>query len=143
MTMRFDPFQELDRFTRQMLGSGQAPRSMPMEAYRRRGQFFVHLDLPEVNPDDVQLTMEPNVVAVRAERRPFWEQGDEVLVDETPRAPWAASCSWATTWTPAGWRPASTRHPDPYHPGRRTGQAPPHPAQLTAKSTGPGPPSTA
>ena len=83
--IRFDPFQELDRLTRQMVGTGRGPRSMPMEAYRRGDQFFIHLDLPGVNPDNVQLTVERNVVAVRAERRPFWQEGDEVLVDETPQ----------------------------------------------------------
>jgi HSP20 family protein len=83
--LRFDPFQEFDRLSRQMLGGGRGPRSMPMEAYRRGDQFFIHLDLPGVNPDDLQLTVERNVVAVRAERRPFWQQGDEVLVDETPQ----------------------------------------------------------
>ena len=107
--LRFDPFQEFDRLSRQMLGGGRGPRSMPMEAYRRGDQFFIHLDLPGVNPDDVQLTVERNVVAVRAERRPFWQQGDEVLVDETPRAASAASCSWATTWTPATWKPVTIR----------------------------------
>ena len=83
--MRFDPFQEFDRLSRQMLGTGRAPRSMPMEAYRRGDQFFVHLDLPGVSPDDVQLTVERNVVAIRAERRPLWKEGDDVLVDETPQ----------------------------------------------------------
>jgi HSP20 family protein len=83
--LRFDPFQEFDRLTRQMLASGRVPRSMPMEAYRRGDQFFIHLDLPGVGPDDVQLTVERNVVVVRAERRPFWQESDEVLVDETPQ----------------------------------------------------------
>jgi HSP20 family protein len=83
--LRFDPFQEFDRLSRQMLGAGRGPRSMPMEAYRRGDQFFIHLDLPGVVPDDMQLTVERNVVAVRAERRPLWQEGDEVLVDETPQ----------------------------------------------------------
>ena len=83
--LRFDPFQEFDRLSRQMLGSGRGPRSMPMEAYRRGEQFFIHLDLPGVNPDDVELTVERNVVSVRAERRSLWREGDEVLVDETPQ----------------------------------------------------------
>jgi HSP20 family protein len=83
--LRFDPFQEFDRLSRQMLGIGRGPRSMPMEAYRRGDQFFIHLDLPGVNPDDVQLTVERNVVSVRAERRSLWREGDEVLVDETPQ----------------------------------------------------------
>jgi HSP20 family protein len=83
--LRFDPFQEFDRLSRQMLGSGRGPRSMPMEAYRRGEQFFIHLDLPGINPDDVQLTVERNVVSVRAERRSLYREGDEVLVDETPQ----------------------------------------------------------
>ena len=83
--LRFDPFQEFDRLSRQMLGSGRGPRSMPMEAYRRGDQFFIHLDLPGVNPDDVQLTVDRNVVSVRAERRSLWREGDDVLVDETPQ----------------------------------------------------------
>jgi HSP20 family protein len=83
--LRFDPFQEFDRLSRQVLGSGRGPRSMPMEAYRRGDEFFIHLDLPGVNPDDLQLTVERNVVSVRAERRPLWREGDEVLVDETPQ----------------------------------------------------------
>ena len=83
--LRFDPFQEFDRLSRQMLGSGRGPRSMPMDAYRRGDQFFIHLDLPGVNPDDVQLTVERNVLAIRAERRPLWQEGDDVLVDETPQ----------------------------------------------------------
>ena len=83
--LRFDPFQEFDRLSRQMLGAGRGPRSMPMEAYRRGDRFFIHLDLPGVVPDDVQLTVERNVVAVRADRRSLWREGDEVLVDETPQ----------------------------------------------------------
>jgi HSP20 family protein len=83
--LRFDPFQEFDRLSRQMLGSGRGPRSMPMEAYRRGDQFFIHLDLPGINPDDVQLTVERNVVSVRAERRSLYREGDDVLVDETPQ----------------------------------------------------------
>ena len=83
--LRFDPFQDFDRLSRQMLGAGRGPRSMPMEAYRRGDQFFIHLDLPGVNPDEVELTVERNVVSVRAERRSLWREGDEVLVDETPQ----------------------------------------------------------
>jgi HSP20 family protein len=83
--LRFDPFQEFDRLSRQMLGTGRGPRSMPMEAYRRGDQFSIHLDLPGVSPDDVDLTVERNVLSVRAERRSFWQEGDDVVVDETPQ----------------------------------------------------------
>ena len=82
--MRFDPFRDFDRLTEQLLGA-RGVRSMPMEAYRRGDQFFIHLDLPGVSPDDVDLTLERNVVAIRAERRSPRQEGDEVLIDERPQ----------------------------------------------------------
>jgi HSP20 family protein len=82
--MRFDPFRQFDRLTEQLPG-GRAPRSMPMEAYRRGDQIFVHLDLPGVSPEDVELTVERNVLSVRTARRPMWTEGDDVLIDETPQ----------------------------------------------------------
>jgi len=81
--MRFDPFRDFDRLTEQLFG-GKTTRSMPMEAYRRGDRFFVHLDVPGVVPDDVELTVERNVVAVKAERRSPRQEGDDVLIDERP-----------------------------------------------------------
>jgi HSP20 family protein len=82
--MRFDPFRELDRFTEQMT-TNRAFRPMPMEAVRREDEFFVALDLPGVDPDDISVTVERNVVTVRAGRRPLRAEGDEVVVDERPQ----------------------------------------------------------
>ena len=81
--MRFDPFRELDRLSEQMMG-GRGPRTMLMEAWRRKDEFFVYVDLPGVDRDDVELTVERNVVSIRAERRPAHEEGDDVIVDERP-----------------------------------------------------------
>jgi HSP20 family protein len=86
--MRFDPFRELDRLTEQMLGGGArggGPRSAPMDAYRRGDRFYVHLDLPGVDPDSIELTCEQNVLTVRAERRFATEEGDELVVSERPQ----------------------------------------------------------
>jgi HSP20 family protein len=81
--MRFDPFRELDRLAEQAFSVGtRAMHTMPMEALRRGDQFIVHLDLPGVMPDDVDLTVERNVVSVRATRRPDRQDGDEVIIDE-------------------------------------------------------------
>ena len=81
--MRFDPFRELDRLAEQTLSAGtRAVRAMPMEALRRGDEFLVHLDLPGVAPDDVDLTVEHNVISVRARRMPSRQEGDEVIVDE-------------------------------------------------------------
>jgi HSP20 family protein len=83
--MRFDPFRDFDRLTEPFFGGTRGMRSIPMEAYRRGDQFFIHLDLPGVKPDDVDLTLERNVVSIRAERRSPRQEGDEVLIDERPR----------------------------------------------------------
>jgi len=83
--MRWDPFRQFDRLSEQLQSAARAPRAMPMEAYRRGDQFFVHLDLPGVSPEDVELTVERNVLSVRAERRPMWTEGDDILIDETPQ----------------------------------------------------------
>jgi HSP20 family protein len=86
--MRFDPFRDFDRLAEQMLGGGLragSPRSFPMDAYRRGDRFFVHLDLPGVDPDSIELTCEQNVLTVRAERRFEWEEGDELIISERPQ----------------------------------------------------------
>jgi HSP20 family protein len=83
--MRFDPFRDFDRLTEQFFGGARGLRGIPMEAYRRGDRFFIHLDLPGVRPDHVDLTLERNVVAVRAERRSPRREGDEVLIDERPQ----------------------------------------------------------
>jgi HSP20 family protein len=82
--MRFDPFRDFDRLTEQVFGV-RGMRMLPMEAYRRGDQFLVHLDMPGVNPDDVSITLERNVVAIRVERRSPRQEGDEVLIDERPQ----------------------------------------------------------
>ena len=78
--MRFDPFRELDRISEQL--AGQPMRAMPMEAFRRGDTFYVALDLPGVAPEDTQVTVEGNVVSVRATRRAARHDSDEVLIDE-------------------------------------------------------------
>jgi len=42
----------------QIAGLRGAPRSVPMDAYRRGDQFLIHLDLPGVDPDAIELTVE-------------------------------------------------------------------------------------
>jgi HSP20 family protein len=82
--MRTDPFQSFERLTQQLRGGGQLPRPMPMPmtALRRGDQVLAYFDLPGVMPEDVDITVERNVVTIRAERRPPIQEGDEVLIDE-------------------------------------------------------------
>lgn len=86
--LRFDPFREFDRMTEQLLGRGARTggvQSFPMDAYRRGDRFFVHLDLPGVDPDSIDLTTEQNVLTIRAERRFPVEEDDEIIVSERPQ----------------------------------------------------------
>ena len=85
--MRFDPFRDFDRLAEQIVQSGGrgSPRSFPMDAYRRGDQFFVHLDLPGVEAESIELTAENNVLTVSAERRFESEDGDQILVRERPQ----------------------------------------------------------
>jgi HSP20 family protein len=88
--MRFDPFRELDRLAEQTLSVGaRALRSMPMEALRRGDEFIVHLDVPGVGPDDIDLTVERNVVSIRVRRLPVRQEGDELVIDERPHGEFA------------------------------------------------------
>jgi HSP20 family protein len=85
MLMRFDPFRELDRLPVQLASPGaRAPRAFPMDAYRRGEQFIIQFDLPGVEPAAIDLTVEQNVLTVRAERRFEPREGDEVVVAERP-----------------------------------------------------------
>ena len=78
MLMRFDPFREIDRTTQEAVRS---PR-MPMDAYRRGDRFVVHFDLPGVDPDTIDLTVEQNTLTVTAERTWPRVEGDEMVINE-------------------------------------------------------------
>src|SRR5919202_5352163 len=84
--LRYDPFRELDRLTEQLLPTqGISSRSFPMDAYRRGDRFYVHLDLPGVDPDSINLTSEQNALTIEAERRFERREDDELLVMERPQ----------------------------------------------------------
>ena len=84
MLMRFDPFREFDRLTQDRWSGGRMP-VMPMDAYRQDDHFVVHFDLPGVDAESIDLTVEKNVLTVSAERR--WQPGDgaEVVATERPQ----------------------------------------------------------
>ena len=76
MLIRNDPFQELDYLfphrPRRTTSSGvMAP---PMDAYRRDEDVWVHLDLPGVALDSIDIDVERNVLTVTAGRQ--WETAE-------------------------------------------------------------------
>ena len=85
MSIGYDPFRELDQVAQQLLSGGRSPRSFPMDAYRRGDDFFVHLDLPGVDPGSIDVTVEKNVLTVSAERSWEPQEGEQVVVSERPQ----------------------------------------------------------
>jgi HSP20 family protein len=82
MLMRTDPFRDFDRLAEAVWGTRARPAAMPMTAYREDGTFVVHLDLPGVSLDSIDLTVEQNVLTVHAERKPPVADSAERVVDE-------------------------------------------------------------
>jgi HSP20 family protein len=86
MLMRFDPFREIDRVTQSLGSQAGANRPlMALDAYREGDRFVVHLDLPGVDPNDIDLTVEKNVLTVSAERRWDTDDDQQIVVSERPQ----------------------------------------------------------
>lgn len=78
MLMRFDPFRDTDRLL------GRTGAFMPMDAFRGEEAVLVELDLPGVDPDTIDMTVERDVLTVTAQR-PARELNDvQVLAAERP-----------------------------------------------------------
>jgi HSP20 family protein len=82
MLMRYDPFREIDRFTEGLFGNSARTPWMPMDAVRKGDHVEILFDLPGARTDSIELTVERNVLTVKAERSWFPEEGAEVLARE-------------------------------------------------------------
>ena len=85
MGISYDLFREFDQLAQQLLSGGRSPRSFPMDAYKRGDDFFVHLDLPGVDPGSIDITVEGPDVTISAERRFEQQEDDQILVSERPQ----------------------------------------------------------
>jgi len=68
MLMRTDPFREFDRLSDAVFGTNARPATMPMDAYRHDNKFVIELEVPGVDSDSIDLTVEQNVLSIHAER---------------------------------------------------------------------------
>ena len=83
--VRSDPFREVDRLFQQIWGPQGSSRSMamPMDAYRKDDSFLIRLDLPGVETDSIELTVEDDVLTIKAERlAPRNSDGVEQTISE-------------------------------------------------------------
>lgn len=83
MLMRWDPFGELDRLARWAGDSVRRP-AVAMDAFRRGDSFVMTFDVPGIDPDSIDLTVQDSVLTLRAERRTTLDEYDELLVHERP-----------------------------------------------------------
>ena len=84
--VRSDPFREIDRFFQQAFGGpGERSWGMPMDAYRKDDMFLLQLDVPGIAADAVELTVDNNVLTIRASRHaPAMQDAVEPVIAERP-----------------------------------------------------------
>ena len=85
--IRFDPFRDpLERLLSMAATGTRAPLAMPMDVYRAEdGSYHVEADLPGVDPNSVEVTVEHSTLTIRAERTPHYGESDQVIVAERPQ----------------------------------------------------------
>ena len=88
--MRFepfrDPFRELDRLVSMAASGTRSPLGMPMDVYRGEdGSYHVEADLPGVDPDSVDVTIEHGALTIRADRTPHYGESEQVIAAERPQ----------------------------------------------------------
>lgn len=84
MLTRMDPFLEIDRLAERFFGPAARSTILRMDAYRDGDYFYAAFDLPGVDPDSIECTVERNVLTVRAQRRRPGGDGVELLAAERP-----------------------------------------------------------
>ncbi len=84
LLMQNDPFRDLDLLFRGGR-SGNGTNAMAMDAYRRGEDVWVHIDLPGVSADSVDIDVERSVLTVSAERNWQREDGDQMYLTERRR----------------------------------------------------------
>ena len=84
MLVRFDPFKDVERWAQQLSSGTRAP-VMPMDAYRQGDYWVAAFDLPGVDPGSIDVTVEENVLTVRAQRSWEAQEGEQVVVAERPQ----------------------------------------------------------
>jgi HSP20 family protein len=83
MMIRSDPFRDVDRWMDEFR-FGARERTMPMDAYRHGDELVLDFDVPGVDPNTIDLTVEQDMVRVTAKRDWLPVANDEFYARERP-----------------------------------------------------------
>ena len=82
MLLQNSPFRDLDSVFDQLSGRTVGTSTMAMDAYRRGSDVWVHLDLPGMAADSLDISVERNVLTVTGERSWERQEGYRVYINE-------------------------------------------------------------
>ena len=80
-----DPFtRDFDRIVRRTFGTGFGPAStaLPMDSVRRDGELVLRFDVPGVDPEKIDVTVDRGVLTVSATREETRTEGESPVVRE-------------------------------------------------------------
>ncbi|GGS82184.1 hypothetical protein GCM10010156_46160 [Planobispora rosea] len=84
-----DPFvqefdRQFDRLARQTLGwrEGNTGAAMPLDGVRRKDDVLLKFDLPGIDPESIEVTVDRGVLSVSARREEEYGQEDRLFVRE-------------------------------------------------------------
>jgi HSP20 family protein len=84
--LTFDPFSDLDSWTRGLLssqtGSTRAPRFMPMDLCKIDDHYLLTADLPGVDPGSVDVNVDNGTLTISAHRTARSEESVQWLASE-------------------------------------------------------------
>lgn len=80
-----DPFlRDFDRITSRMLTGTNTAAVMPMDGVRRESDVLLTFDLPGVDPESIEVTVDKRVLTVSAKRQDPYEQDAHLFLRERP-----------------------------------------------------------
>jgi len=72
LLVRSEPYRDFDRLFQQLMGDSSrrvTSVGIPMDAYRKQDQFLLQFDVPGVDSESIELTVDNNTLTVKAERQ--------------------------------------------------------------------------
>lgn len=85
MLVRFDQFHDYDRLTERFdQMARRASSAVPMDAHRHGNEVILDLDLPGMDPEAIDLTVERDVLTISANRQWDRKEDDELFAAERP-----------------------------------------------------------